>query len=384
MAGASENEGNSSFLHRLTEYEIHGRRLPDDIGTRWKGLARELGFKEAFITATESEKDCNKECCIALLVKWMEQEGEQGATREKLATALANIGLQTLADRLIAPLNRRFTIPIEVEKTIKLDDAHQTQIMLARDSTGRKKFLVWESEENEFETLFEELDNSANATIQITVNTPEETKIMKSSEVKDLDISEELKSLQEKLSDITSSLEKGELKEESFPITNKLELINRHSRTLQELYTKVTGMTGEACRCDELVRRNFYDFTYHSLRAVHNNLSARAADLQSAEPTIREKEKETLKSLLSYQKGREKQVEQLEKLWIGLFSPITRAHSEYALAKGNTPRKMVRANSEGALTKVKARGKYQFTWVKRKREDNCPVLVSFSEAGEEN
>ena len=145
---------------------------------------------------------------------------------------------------------------------------------------------------------------------------------MKSSEVKDLDISEELKSLQEKLSDMTSSLEKGELKEESFPITNKLELINRHSRTLQELYTKVTGMTGEACRCDELVRRNFYDFTYHSLRAVHNNLSVRAADLQSAEPTMREKEKETLKSLLSYQKGREKQVEQLEKLWIGLFSPV--------------------------------------------------------------
>lgn len=33
----------------------------------------------------------------------------------------------------------------------------QTQIMLARDSTGRKKFLVWESEENEFETLFEVL-----------------------------------------------------------------------------------------------------------------------------------------------------------------------------------------------------------------------------------
>ena len=145
---------------------------------------------------------------------------------------------------------------------------------------------------------------------------------MKSSEVKDLDISEELKSLQEKLSDITSSLEKGELKEESFPITNKLELINRHSRTLQELYTKVTGMTGEAYKCDELVRRNFYDFSHHSLRTVHNDLRARAADLQSAEPTMREKEKEALKSLLSYQRGREKQVEHLEKLWIGLFSPV--------------------------------------------------------------
>ena len=93
--------GNSRFLHRLTEHEIHSCRLPDDIGTRWKDLARQLGFREACITATESDKDCNKECCIALLVKWMEQEGEEGATREKLATALTNMGLQNLADRLI-------------------------------------------------------------------------------------------------------------------------------------------------------------------------------------------------------------------------------------------------------------------------------------------
>ena len=91
---------------QLTEGEIHSRRLPDDIGTRWKDLARELGFKEAFIASTDSDKDCNKERCIALLVKWMEQEGEQGATREKLATALINIGLQNLADRLIGMLFR--------------------------------------------------------------------------------------------------------------------------------------------------------------------------------------------------------------------------------------------------------------------------------------
>jgi len=31
----------------------------------------------------------------------MEREGEEGATCETLATALANIGLQNLADRLI-------------------------------------------------------------------------------------------------------------------------------------------------------------------------------------------------------------------------------------------------------------------------------------------
>ena len=161
-----------------------------------------------------------------------------------------------------------------------------------------------------------------NASVQISVNTPEDTKIIKTSEVKDLNISTELKRLQEKLSNIISDLEIGELKEESFPVPNKLDLINRHSRTLQELYTKVTGMTGEASKCDELVRRNFYDFTYHSLRAVHNDLRARAADLQSVEETLKEEEKETLRKILTYQKGREKQVEYLERLWIGLFTPV--------------------------------------------------------------
>ena len=81
-------------------------------------------------------------------------------------------------------------------------------------------------------------------------------------------------------------------------------------------------MTREACKCDELVRRNFYDFTYHGLRAVHNDLRARAADLQSLQVTLEEEEKETLRKILFYQKSREKQVEQLERVWIRLFSPV--------------------------------------------------------------
>ena len=76
-------------------------------------MARQLGFKEAFIDVTESDKDCNKECCIALLVNWMEREGQQGATRERLATALANIGLQNLADRLIGMSLRLLALKIE-------------------------------------------------------------------------------------------------------------------------------------------------------------------------------------------------------------------------------------------------------------------------------
>ena len=100
-------------MHPLTENEIHRLRLSDEIGTRWKDLARELEFKEAFITATESEKDSNKECCIALLVRWMEREGQQEATREKLAKALTNIGLQNLANILIGMWLRLLILKIK-------------------------------------------------------------------------------------------------------------------------------------------------------------------------------------------------------------------------------------------------------------------------------
>ena len=135
-------------------------------------------------------------------------------------------------------------------------------------------------------------------------------------------ISEELENLQKKLTNIERSLEIPELKEETYGMTKKLDLIDRHSRSLQELYTKVTGMTQEACKCDEFVRRKFYDFTYHSLRAVHNDLNARVADLQSEEANMTEKEKRRLKTLLSYRKGRESQIVHLEKWWIRLFSPV--------------------------------------------------------------
>ena len=83
-------------------------------------MARELGFKEASITAIESEKVSNKECCIALLVKWMVKEGQHGATCEKLATALTNIGLQNLADTLIGMWLRLCIKPEENTEKITL------------------------------------------------------------------------------------------------------------------------------------------------------------------------------------------------------------------------------------------------------------------------
>ena len=179
-----------------------------------------------------------------------------------------------------------------------------------------------------FKLSYKELQTYVTATSQVSVNTPEEGEDVKAVENagdqtdKVHQISEELERLQKKLSDITADLEIHELKEETFTIPKKLDLITRESRTLQELYTKVTGMTGEACKCNELMRRNFYDFTYHSLRAVHNDLNGRIADLQSVEANMKEEEKAKLENLLLCKRGREKQIEQLEKLWIRLFSPV--------------------------------------------------------------
>ncbi|XP_078367315.1 uncharacterized protein LOC144651254 isoform X2 [Oculina patagonica] len=401
MAGAPKNE-DSGFvalhpLYGLTESDIHTRQLPDDIGKRWKDLARELGFKKALIDAIENENDSYKERCFDLLVRWLEKEGEQGATAEKLATALTSIGLQNLADRLIYQSNGRRTICIEIEGTMKLDNAYQTQIMLGRDSAGRKKFFVWESDENEFRTSIEDLKNYVNATIEISVKTLEETEDMKSPEVKDLTvkehpISEELERLERKLSNVIKSLEIGDLKEETFEITKKLDLINRHSRTLQELYTKVTGMTGEACKCDEFVRRNFYDFTYHGLRAVHNDLNARVADLQSEEAHMKKEEKDELKRLLSYQMGRKKQVEYLERIWMRLFSTpeaqLTKSRSSPPERETNKPpsdAKYTRSNSEGARPKeiISRKSKNPFSKWKSEDHDSC-VLTAFSETKEGN
>lgn len=172
------------------------------------------------------------------------------------------------------------------------------------------------------------------ATNQLSTNTTEERENAESVKVvglveekrdltvKEREVFEKLGQLQKTLSDIISNLEMHELKDEKFDIPKKLDLTNRHGRTLQELYTAVTGMTNDACKCNELVRRDFYDFTYHRLRAVHNDLNARVTDLQSVEANMNEDEKGTLKKLLSCQKGRKTQVEQLEKLWIRLFTPV--------------------------------------------------------------
>ena len=83
----------------MTEADFYEKKLPDDIGVKWRDLARALRFEQAFIDITEKEKiHCARECCIEVLVCWLRREGKD-ATAEKLVEALVNIGLKNVADR---------------------------------------------------------------------------------------------------------------------------------------------------------------------------------------------------------------------------------------------------------------------------------------------
>ena len=87
--------------HPLTESDVYERGLHEDIGTRWMELARKLGFQKSVIDSIKSDNPSEKERCVDLLVKWMEKEGRDEATAGKLAKALTEIGLKTLAEKLL-------------------------------------------------------------------------------------------------------------------------------------------------------------------------------------------------------------------------------------------------------------------------------------------
>ena len=83
----------------MKEADFHAKKLPVDIGVKWKDLARELEFSQASIEIIAKENFHNaKECCIAVLVRWLRREGKD-ATAEKLVEALVEIGLKNVADR---------------------------------------------------------------------------------------------------------------------------------------------------------------------------------------------------------------------------------------------------------------------------------------------
>ncbi|XP_027047341.1 uncharacterized protein LOC113675027 isoform X2 [Pocillopora damicornis] len=380
--------------HPLTESDVYERGLHEDIGTRWMELARKLGFQKSVIDSIKSDNPSEKERCVDLLVQWMEKEGRDEATAGKLAEALTDIGLKTLAEKLLGPLNGRRKIVIEITGTIKLNDNYE--VMLGIDRYGKTIFFMWESEGKEFKTSLEELKNYVDASSCIAAETVEITGEMDSSAERanngfteeEQRISSQLEDLQGKLMDMVKSLEIPELKGDAFARTSKLDFIDKQSRTLQELYTEVTGMTRKACNCNHTLRRTFYDFAYHSLRSLHNDLSARLGDLESEKDGMTEEEKRNLKNLVSYRDGRESQIIQLERRWIRLFSPVDELKKSQTFPSQRLTQitaQNFRFNSDGAQLKdLKTKSKIPRIKKKKTQDKASCVLTSYKTDNDRN
>ena len=140
------------------------------------------------------------------------------------------------------------------------------------------------------------------------------------------EIDDKLKELNELLRmNVTSILQVPEIREGKLKVSVTLNLLARLSVSLQELYTSVLSMGAECGKCSEEVRREFYDFTYHGLRAEHNDVVQRVEDLATEQEIMTAEEKKDFGKLQQLQTNRQRQVDRLEKLWRGLFSEVIMA-----------------------------------------------------------
>ena len=134
-----------------------------------------------------------------------------------------------------------------------------------------------------------------------------------------------LKSLDEKLKkEVTSPLQVPEVKEDKLKTAVKLDLLTKLSESLQKIYSKIQAMVAETCTCNEDLKREFYDFVYHGLRAEHNDLVHRVKELESSQAEMSDEEKNDFKRLQQYQKNRQRQIDRLENVWRGLFSSVSK------------------------------------------------------------
>ena len=116
-------------------------------------------------------------------------------------------------------------------------------------------------------------------------------------------------------SKVTSVLEEPETRD-------KLIVLTRLSVSLQELYSSVLSMAAETCKCSEKVKQEFHDFAYHGIRAEHNDLVHRVEELATAREKMSDEEKKDFGKLQQLQTNRQREVDKLENLWRGLFSPV--------------------------------------------------------------
>ena len=134
----------------------------------------------------------------------------------------------------------------------------------------------------------------------------------------------QLKSLDEKLKkEVTPLLQVPEVKEDkSKTAAVKLDLLTKLSDILQNMYSEIQAMVAEACKCNEDLKREFYDFAYRGLRAEYNDLVLRVKDLESSQADMSDEEQRAFERLQQNQKNRQREIDRLENVWRGLFSSV--------------------------------------------------------------
>ena len=137
-------------------------------------------------------------------------------------------------------------------------------------------------------------------------------------------VSDKLKDVNDQLKTyVIAPLEVSEVKQDQLNTPVKIDLLTNISRRLQELYSKMQALVGEACQCSEELKRDYYDLANNGLIAAHNDVIHRVDDLKSLQEKMTAEEKRNFQKLQTYQGNRQRQVERLDNLWRTLFKFVS-------------------------------------------------------------
>ena len=175
---------------------------------------------------------------------------------------------------------------------------------------------------------------------------------------------------------VTSPLEVPEVKQDQLKTPVKLDLLTKLSERLQELYSEVQAMVTETCKCSEDLKKEFYDFAYHGLRAVHNDLVPRVTDLESVLGEMSEEEKKDFERLAGHQVNRQRQVKRMDNLWKGLFSPV--CSTVFCLWTFSIPHYRGQSCQLGALVKRTLRKTAHHSKREGNKSESCFIGVALS------
>lgn len=341
--------------HQMTEREIHDYYIPEGVGVHWRDLARALKFLEQVIKTIKEENGNNpKECCTDLMVRWLGREGRD-ATAGVLADSLRRIGLKNVSDRLICPSRDSVQINgFEEFREMKV----QLSSLEAKVTKMSAKIKKLEEENQELRGRLG-LEAAGNYEQDVVyVEEPDQA-------ARERSVSDQLKDVNDQLKTyVISPLEVSEVKQDQLNTPVKIDLLTNISRRLQELYSKMQALVGEACQCSEDLKRDYYDLANNGLRAAHNDVIHRVVDLKSLQEKMTEEEKGNFQKLQTYQGNRQRQVEMLDNLWKNLFKfpePLPKAPVSQPLAASEKPRdnkkKLSRHSDPGARPKQLKSGK---------------------------